>query len=328
MNLRSKGMKGSVLLLGLLLLIVPAATVFSAGQAEADDEITLAMVPKGVHAWFDQVWEGFRDAAERHDNVTVEYEAPAQFDVSQQVQVIEDLIIRGVDGITISPNDDQSLIGVVDEALDAGVSVTTYDGDAPSTRRQNFVGTDDYSAGYAAGEQVAELLDYTGSVAILQGGLGALNLNERTRGFRTAIDEVAPDIEFLTVVDYGGDRGRAINMAEALLETYPDIDLIFGVAADGGPAAASVVAEQGLVGEVEVAGFDDLPDTLQFIRDGVMDFIVVQRTYVMGWQAFENLLATVRGESVPEHMDTGVLFVRQDNIDTYMEDMMEEAQEM
>lgn len=318
------------LLIVCVLMITFATALYAGGQRDAvsDDELTLVMVPKGVHAWFDQVWEGFEDAAARYDDVRVEYEAPAQFDVSQQVQVIEDLIIRGVHGITISPNDDQSLIGVVEEALDAGIAITTYDGDAPSTRRANFVGTDDYSAGYAAGEEVARLLDYSGSVAILQGGLGALNLNERTRGFRTALDEVAPDIEFLTVIDYGGDRGRAINSAEALLETYPDIDLIFGVAADGGPAAASVVAEQNLVGQVMVAGFDDLPDTLEFIRDGVMEFIVVQKTYIMGWRAFDALLATVRGESVPEMQDTGVLFVRQDNVDSYMEEMIREAQEL
>ena len=71
-----------------------------------------------------------------------------------------------------------------------------------------------------------------------------------------------------------------------------------------------------------MAGFDDLGDTLQGIRDGSIVFCVVQNTYRMGWLSVERLLDAVAGRVVPRVIDTGVVFVDRKNIDTYRK-MME-----
>ncbi len=278
------------------------------------------MVPKGVHPYFEPVYRGFEDAAKKYGIVS-EVDAPPRFDVALQVKVIEDLIARGVSGIAISANDDKGLVAVIHEAVQAGIKVITVDAPAPSSEALTYIGTDNESAGYEAGKRMAAEMGGSGSIAVLQGGMAATNLNLRTRGFTRALTEKAPGITVAAVVDEGGDFAMSVNKTEEILSQLPELSAIFSVSAEGAPAAAAVLKRQGRAGKVLVAGFDDLGDTLQGIRDGSIAFCVVQNTYRMGWLSVERLLDAVNGRAVPRVIDTGVVFVDRRNIDTYKDSM-------
>jgi ribose transport system substrate-binding protein len=278
------------------------------------------MVPKGVHPYFEPVYRGFEEAAKKY-GILSEVDAPPRFDVALQVKVIEDLIARGVSGIAISANDDQGLVAVIHEAAQAGIKVITVDAPAPSSEALTYIGTDNESAGYEAGKRMAAAMSGQGSVAVLQGGLAATNLNLRTKGFTRALAEHAPGISVVDVVDEGGDFAMSVNRTEEILIRYPTLSAIFSVSAEGAPAAAAVLKRQSRTGKVLVAGFDDLGDTLQGIREGSIVFCVVQNTYRMGWLSVERLMDAVSGRAVPRIIDTGVVFVDRKNIDTYKRSM-------
>jgi ribose transport system substrate-binding protein len=303
-------------------LIISLVAILSASSAFAANK-TFVMVPKAVHPYYEPCYEGFKAAAEKY-GVDVEFEAPQEQQLGMQVKVIEDLIARGVDGIALSALDDAGLVTVVDEAMEAGVKVLTFDAEAPSTRALSYIGTDNGAAGYEGGKKMIELLDGSGKVALLQATLGAVNLNRRTEEFKRAIEELAPDMEVVAVEEFEGDYAKAVNKVEALLETYPDLKAFFGISAYGAPAAATVIKEQGKVGQVLVAGFDDLKDTLDGIRDGSITFCLVQKTFKMGWLSVERLLDAVEEKEIPKNIDTGILVVDKNNVDTYMEDMKKE----
>ena len=310
-------------------LLVGGAPLFCRGVAEPADEarpgsaalavhrqLSFVMVPKGIHPYFEPVYRGFEEAAARY-GVIAEVNAPPRFDVALQVKVIEDLIARGVSGIAISANDDQGLVAVIHEAVQAGIKVITFDAPAPSSEALTYIGTDNEAAGYAAGKRMAKAMGGRGSVAILQGGLDATNLNLRTQGFRRALAETSPRITVVSVVDEGGDFAESVNKTESLLAEHPALSAIFSVSAEGAPAASAVVKRQGRAGRVLVAGFDDLGDTLQGIRDGSVVFCVVQNTYKMGWLSVERLRDAVALRPLPRVIDTGTVFVDRANIDTY-----------
>ncbi|MDC7226283.1 MAG: sugar-binding protein [Spirochaetales bacterium] len=306
----------------LLIVLVIAPAVFSNGQQEGSDQPTFVMVPKLVHPFYEPCIEGFQDAAAKY-GVTAEVESPAKFDIALQVKTIEDLIARGVDGIAISAVDDKGLVAVVNEAIDAGIVVLCFDGDAPSTARAGFIGTVNEAAGVAAGEYMFDLMGGEGNVAILQGGL-APNLNARQVGFRDAAAKT--NVEIVAFEDFQADLAIGVNTTEALLEAYPDLDAIFGVSAYGPVAPATVVKEQGISGSIIIGGFDDLPETITGIKDGSINFCLVQKAYKMGWLAIEQLLDLKAGKTIPETTDTGVIIVTKDNVDTYMAEVKAEVQ--
>ena len=315
----------------LIALLCSAGLAFAGGDRETSGrklapaqndsrKLTFVIVPKGVHPYFDPVYRGFEEAAAKY-GIASEVAAPPRFDVALQVKVIEDLIARGVDGIAISANDDQGLVAVIHEAAVAGIKVITVDAPTPSSEALTYIGTDNESAGYEAGKRMATAMGGRGSIAILQGGSDATNLNLRTAGFTRALAEKAPGITVVGVVDEHGDFAESVNKTETLLADNPRLSAIFSVSAEGAPAAAAVLKRRGMAGRVMVAGFDDLDDTLQGIRSGSIVFCVVQNTYRMGWLSVERLLDAVHGRSIPRVIDTGVVFVDTRNIDTYRTSM-------
>jgi ribose transport system substrate-binding protein len=283
---------------------------------------TFVMVPKGVHPYYEPCYEGFKAAAAKY-GITVDKVDPQKFELPLQVKVIEDLIAQQVDGIAISALDDAGLGPVIAEATKAGIKVITFDAPAPSTQALTYIGTDNESAGKAAGEAMAKLMKGKkgATLAILQGGLGSVNLNLRTKGFQAAMAKSAPNVKILEVVDEGGDFSVTTNKTEALLQTYPNLTAIFAVSAEGAPAAAAVLKQQGKAGKIVLAGFDDLKDTINGINDGSINFCLVQKTYAMGWKSIEALRDAKAGKTLPKVTDTGVLLVTKANVNTYMADM-------
>ncbi len=284
---------------------------------------TFVMVPKGVHPYYEPCYAGFKAAAAKY-GVTVDKVDPQKFELPMQVKVIEDLIAQQVDGIAISALDDAGLVPVISEAIKAGIKVITFDSPAPSSAALTYIGTDNKTSGFEAGKKMAELMKGVGKMVILQGGLGALNLNLRMQGFREALAKFAPKVKILEVVDVAGDFSVAINKTEALLQTYPDMTAIFAVSAEGAPAAASVLKQQKKAGKILLAGFDDLKDTIEGIKDGSISFCLVQKTFKMGWLAVEALLDAGKGKRLPKVTDTGVLIVTKANVSSYMVDMKKE----
>jgi ribose transport system substrate-binding protein len=116
----------------------------------------------------------------------------------------------------------------------------------------------------------------------------------------------------------------ATNKTEALLQAYPDLNAIFAVSAEGAPAAAAILKQQGKAGKIVLAGFDDLKDTIKGVNDGSIAFCLVQKTYKMGWLSVVQLLDAENGKPLPKVTDTGVLLVTKSNANTYMVDMKKE----
>ena len=286
---------------------------------------TFVMVSKGVHPYYKPCFEGFKDAAAKY-GVNAEYVPPVDFKLPMQVKVIEGLIARQVDGIAISALDDEGLAPVIGEAVDAGIKVITFDAPAPSSEALSYIGTSNEDAGYKAGEEMIKLMGGKGKIAILQGGLGASNLNLRYKGFKRAIEEKAPGIKIVTREDTEGKMNAVVNKTESLLEAYPDLNAIFGVSALCAPGAAAVIEEQGKAGKIIIGGFDDLPDTIDAIKKGVVAFCVAQKTYKMGWLSVEKLLQATQGKPIEKDIDTGVLIVTKDNVNNYMQEMKKEFQ--
>ncbi|MHB8523451.1 MAG: sugar-binding protein [Limisphaerales bacterium] len=311
---------------GLMMLTLAAtggAMLVGGCGRQAKGEKTLVMVPKGVHPYYEPCYEGFKDAAAKY-GVKAEYRAAKAFEVPQQVEIIENLISRHVDGIAISALDDQGLVPVVKEATDAGIKIITFDAPAPSSKALCYIGTMNEAAGYAGAQELIKLLHGEGEVAVLQGGLGAPNLNQRYDGFARCLKEKAPGIRIVAREDEQAKIDVTVNKTESLLQAYPNLKAIFAVSAEGAPGAASVLKEQGKSGKIILAGFDDLPDTLAGIRNGVVSFCIAQRTYKMGWLAVEKLLDAINSKPVPKEIDTGVLIITRTNVDTYMQDMKKE----
>lgn len=288
------------------------------GTAAMAQDITIAVVPKVAVPFFDDCNTGAQAAADAL-GVGYQWVVPQNTQGATQVKIIEDLIARNVSGIAISVNEPKSVEGVIKQAMAAGIKVVTFDSDSAESGRSLYIGTINKQAGVTMGNSMAEALGGKGKVVIITGQLGASNLNERIEGVKEAL-AAFPDIEIVATEGTEDDLAKAVSVTEALLRGNPDLAGIFGMSQVGGPAVAKVLAQKEfseLKGVIKVFAFDDLPDTIQGVKDGYIHGIMVQRPVTMGKLAVEQLVAQIKGEAPGGDIDTGVTVVNAGNLDSY-----------
>jgi ribose transport system substrate-binding protein len=217
--------------------------------------------------------------------------------------------------------------------MEKGVPAITIDTDSPNSKRLCYIGTDNYTAGVAAGEEMAEILNGKGKVAVATGSLTAMNSLERIRGFEDAIGKYT-DIEIIKpILCDNEETSRAVELAETALLNNSNLDAFFGVYAFNGPSAAKAVKAAGKKGEVHIVSFDVTDEHLYLIDEGLIDATIAQKQYLMGYEGVKIIHNMVENgvqetlNSLPKNeegdciIDTGVDVVTKENLKEYLKIM-------
>ncbi|MBI1853290.1 MAG: sugar-binding protein [Planctomycetes bacterium] len=261
--------------------------------------------------------------------VDVDCVGPQEQNVDAQISVVESLIAQGVTGICISPIDPNGLRPVIQRALAAGIDVICMDSDAPASGRLAYIGTVNRKAGEEAAKTMLRVLGDSGGgrrkVAAFVGMLTAANARERLDGFKSAI--AGSPIDLVETYLDDGDAGKAQANVETALQAHPDLAALFTIYSYDGPAAGRTVRGLGLVGKVKIVSFDAEPQTLELLRDGVIEATVVQRPYEFGYRGVK-LLHEIRtkgrepalsGVPTDRIIDTGVDVVTREKLAEYID---------
>ncbi len=161
-----------------------------------------ALVPKlRDNPVFQLAWEGAQAAAKELGDIEVIFQAPERADTAKQIQEIESLIAKKVDGMAISCNQGDALVPVINKAIDAGIAVITFDSDSPKSKRITYYGIDSFKAGVKQAELLIEAMEKLGlgtegKVVIQSGVAGAPNLEERIDGVKSVLKKY-PKIKLL-----------------------------------------------------------------------------------------------------------------------------------
>jgi len=266
----------------------------------------IAIVPKALTGEYWVRCKKGAEAAAKQFGVKLTFIGPsAETEVDKQIDIVENLITRGVDAIGISPCDGKALVPVIEKAIAKGIPVVTVDSDAKTNKRLAYIGTDNEKAGEMAAKELANLMGGKGKVLIIQGVPGAENLMQRVKGFKRVIAKY-PQIKIVSEQACQSDQTKALDITENALTAHPDLGGIFGVNAPGAPGAAQAVKAAGKTGKVKIVGFDALPDTVRYCAEGVIQAIVEQRPYRMGYLAVRYLKEALEGKKIPRMVDTGV----------------------
>jgi ribose transport system substrate-binding protein len=266
-------------------------------------------------------WTIARKGTEKADaelaDVTVEFRL-GDGTAAEQKRIVDDLLAKGVDGIAISPVDPANQSAMLDEAAQR-VVVFTHDSDAPNSKRECYVGTDNVAAGRQAGALIKEALPQGGKIALFVGKLDARNAQERLQGIKEAI--AGSSIEILDVRTDDTDQVRAkANVAEMLVG-HPDVAALVGLWSYNGPAILNAARDAGKIGSVKIIAFDEDDETLTGVKSGAIVGTVVQQPYEFGYQSMTLLAKAVKGDrtGIPSTRQVFIptMVIRQNNVDDF-----------
>ena len=230
-------------------------------------------------------------------------------DLGQQVNLVEQMMARGVDAIVIAPADSQALIPVLQRARNAGVLVINIDNrlDAGALTQAGltvpFVGPDNRAGARAVGEVLATRLQPGAAVTIIEGVPTAFNSQQRRRGFEDAMH--AAGMKILNVQAGNWELEKANTIASAQLARYPELAAILCANDSMALGAAAAVAAADRPG-VKIVGFDNISAIRPMVKDGRVVATADQHADRLAVYGIETALAILSGSAAPADRTTAV----------------------
>lgn len=202
----------------------------------------------------------------KHPNVEI-IVTDGQLKADKQIADIEDLIAKKVDMILVAANQSPTLVGVLQQAKDAGVPVIAFDRTLtdPSVQISQII-NDDTLAGKTCAELLTEGMGTKGKVAILEGVPGSSITVQRQNGFIGEISKY-PEIEIVADLPANFQRVQAVDVFESMLQANPDITGVFCHNDEMALGCCKVLKDAGRTG-VYVVGIDGQKDALESIMAG------------------------------------------------------------
>ena len=268
--------------LSLASLVLAISLLATTGCTRGPAKPKVAVVTNNAY----QFWQFCKNGAEtagKDFGVDVEVKMP-RGGAEDQVQICEDLLVRGTKGIAISANDAANMASFFEKKIAPKVPLLTIDSDVPDAKiRRAYIGTNNYLAGRAAGDLIKKAIPDGGNVVIFVGKMDAQNAIERRQGVLDVLAEInsqelkqktpagAHELKLgkYTLVDTKTDDAKSeecLSQAEDLFTKRKDIDAVVGLWEYNPPALLR--AKKNLQAKTAVIGFDENDESLNAIRDG------------------------------------------------------------
>ncbi|MDE0049124.1 MAG: sugar-binding protein [Rhodospirillales bacterium] len=322
-----------------LVLAAAVAAFVAPGIAQAAD-YTFALVPKAMNnPFFDLARDGCYKAQEELADVTCEYIGPGEHTEMEQIQIVQDLISKGVDGIAVAPSNAPAMAKALKAAQEAGIPVMTWDSDLlpeDAGLRTTYVGTYNYDIGVNLAKLVMARHPDGGTICLQTGGAAAANHNERLKGARDTLagaDTGTPPGAALA--GEGGwteisgcplitndDGNVAVNGMTDILAANPDLTAFLSTGAftqwyDNAYRQA-VEPYMGRLndGSLTIVVADTLPMQMEQLAEGLANGNVGQRPFEMGYMAMHIMKDIAEGKQVDDPIYTGLDVCNNDNHDS------------
>jgi ribose transport system substrate-binding protein len=264
--------------------VLAATAVFAAASllpissafAQAAKKPTVALVMKSLaNEFFLTMETGAKDyQAHNPDKFTlITNGIKDETDTANQIRIVEQMIVSKVDAIVIAPADSKALVPVIKKAVDAGIIVVNIDNkldtDVLKSKNLNvpFVGPDNAKGARQVGEYLAKQKLKSGDeVGIIEGVSTTTNAQQRTAGFKQAMQTAGVKVVALQSGDWEIDKGNAV--ASQILNANPTVKALLCGNDNMAIGAVSAVRASGKAGKVQVVGYDNINAIKPMLADG------------------------------------------------------------
>jgi simple sugar transport system substrate-binding protein len=246
--------------------------------------------------------------------------------VAEMVNAMNTAISAKADGIAVAVVDKNAFKAPVDQALAAGIPVVSYNADGakddPGTNRLSYIGQGLYDSGFQLGQRaIASGLESGEAVGFIATP-GALNIQPRIDGASDAIKQSGKPVKF-TAVGTNADVTKGLSIIDAYAQGHPNLAGMLAVDAGSTSSVGQVVQKYKMrdKGLKVAGGFDLVPETLQAIKGGSLDYTIDQQPYLQGFLPvlYLYMYKLSGGLVFPSETNTGLLFVTKDTVDPYLQ---------
>ena len=290
----------------------------AAAPGSSDSAKRIIILTNGNAPFWDAAVAGAKDAEKElkceagNLSVTVDrgdFAAETQINKLRQYGNATDVV--GV-GISVTDSNNEAIVDEMKKLQAAGIKVVTIDSDVDRSKNSDarfaYLGTDNSKAGQQLGKAAKGIME-SANYAAFVGLKGAANAQERVGGFQQAAGDTFKQLDYLGDAPEGPDKARS-NVRDAL-DRNKDLNLLVGIWSYNTPAIIDIVTQLKLREKTKIVGFDADPPAIDGMQAGMVDAMIVQNPYQMGYQGVRVLKALVEKddatvkEMFPKHGEPG-----------------------
>ncbi|WP_346830420.1 sugar ABC transporter substrate-binding protein [Pseudomonas abietaniphila] len=258
-------------------VLTASAVTLPLSSAYADDakKPTVALVMKSLaNEFFLTMEDGAKAYQKDHsaDFDLISNGIKNESDTAAQIDIVNQMIVKKVDALVIAPADSKALASVLKKAQDAGIKVVNIDNqlDADVLKSKGmevpFVGPNNRKGAKLVGDYLAKQLTAGDQVGIIEGVPTTTNAQQRTAGFKDAMEAAQMKIVSTQSGNWEIDKGNAV--ASAMLNEYPNLKALLAGNDSMALGAVSAVRAAGKAGKVQVVGYDNINAIKPMLKDG------------------------------------------------------------
>lgn len=243
------------------------------------------IMPKLQDPFFYDLKQGMDAAAASlcANGLKTDYYFCTDFEPQQIVSILDYLKDSQIDGIALRGLLNKTMIDRVNEFIDRGIPVFTFDADIPSSRRIGFIGEDPFRTGQLAASLASRSLEHGSKIAILTGSRHVTSCVNRIKGFTSYLSQHAPSIKIAAIEETLSQHVFTYQKTARILREHPDIDGIWNCVCHSEDMAQAVI-DAGMKDEVKLIAFlFNSPSYItELVQNRTIDYAILLNPRKMG----------------------------------------------
>ncbi len=305
-----------LVLLALILCGVLAGLNYEPGLNYDPEELRFACVVNQGFNYWRLVKEGAVQGGE--DNGVYVNAATFDFlDVDEQIRLLERALYMNVDGvITMGNPANAELNSAIDKLVSAGIPVALIDTDSPNSKRNCYVGSDNYTIGQTAAEILERETGGSARVMVIVSRMDYANQRERYQGFADRISQYE-DMEIVYLLEGESDKEVVQRRLRNALKQIEDLDAIFCAEGNSAMHIGTVLEEENMNSDtIKVLGMENSESAKEFLKRGIYTGCLCQDGFAMGYEAAEKLKDYCENPQKDKQIFyVDVFYIDQENVD-------------
>jgi len=295
-----------------LLLILCGSFLRITRPVNTTYEVVVILKNKDLTEYWHEVKHGIEKSSLNH-NVKISYlAANSESDIEGQKVLIKDAIEMSPDAIMLASNDYTELVESAYLIKEKGIHLVIIDSGIDYDGYDSFVATDNYIGGYKAGKRLAEQLS-GGSVVIMNYSVGSQTALERENGARDALTDSKKEFVVSTYFCYD-QVDEATRITDQIIENDSTIAGIISLNETSSIGVARSIDAFNMADHIEMVGYDSSLEEIKYLEKGVIDALIVQKPFYMGYIGFETTIELIKGNAVDKIIDTGSKLILRENM--------------
>jgi LacI family transcriptional regulator, galactose operon repressor len=258
-------------------------------------------VPTEIHFFYDQLWQGILDEAQRFSHLGIEFIfRPVKELGKGDADALEYLLSNDVNGVILTPGNPAEMTPLIDRAEASGIRVICVSTDAPGSSRSTIVFAEPTLNGQMAGELLGKCLPAESGAAVITGMAETEDHREKTEGFCETFPRFCQRGKVVAVVEGREHEEQTYKKVLRLLNSDRTLAGIYVTTVNSLPVCRAL-KETGKAGRVKLVTTDLFPEMIPYFQDGTITASIYQQPYEQGRTAIRLLVDYLAAKApIPE----------------------------